>query len=484
MNAGSPYKVLFINPPLENIVKMEMSESIIEEMGYYPPLGLLYLATYLKEKADFPVDIRIVDCVPERLGYEELRRIIIAWAPDVCAVTTFTPTIVDALLTCKLIKEVNPAIKTVLGGHHVDSYPKETLASPYVDFICRGEGEMTFLELVRALREGRECRDVTGLGYKRNGELFIDSRFSYISDLDGIPIPDRNFINNHLYTCSLGTERTVATVMSSRGCPYQCTFCYCPTKKYRIRSVNSIIEELSDIAKRGITEVFFFDDLFNSSSERVISISQGILDEGLRIKWSFRGRINNITDRMLKIAKRSGCQRIHYGIETSSDDRLRRIKKNITVGMIEDAMKKTRVHGITIVGSFMIGLPGETRQEIFETFAFMKRLRLDYAQISVLMPYPHTELYNDGIKKGILTRDFWREFAEDPIGLYRGFQPQVWTEIIPQSELFKLINVGYKKFYLRPSYIIKSLIKTRSFKELLSKAHGAWVVLKEGIRDK
>ncbi|MDD5440386.1 MAG: radical SAM protein [Candidatus Omnitrophica bacterium] len=477
-----PYKVLFINPPLDNIVKMEMSSEVIEEMGHYPPLGLMYLATYLKEKSRYPVGVKILDCAPEKYGYRELRAIVSEWMPDMVAVTTFTPTIVDDILTARLVKEINPAVKTILGGHHVDSYPLETLRLPEVDYVSKGEGEESLLALVEAVIERREPAGIPGIGYKKDGKFFVDDRTPFIADLDTVPIPDRGLIRQELYTCTLGAERQVATVMSSRGCPFQCTFCYSPTKNYRMRSIASIMKELEDIKARGIQEIFFFDDLFNVTPQRTADIARAMLEGGLTFSWSFRGRVSAITDDMLKVAKKAGLERIHYGIETSSDDRLKTINKHTTVDMIEKAVKLTRANGIIAVGSFMIGLPGETRGEINRTFAFMRRLKLDYVQIAVLMPYPHTKLYGDALSRGIIKNDYWKEFADNPLEASTTFKPQVWTEKLSQEELFGLVNVGYKGFYMRPSYILASLLKTRSPKELFSKAHAGITLLKEIVK--
>ncbi len=483
MTKADTYRILFVNPPLEHVVKMEMSEDVIEEMGHYPPLGLLYLATYLKERSAFPVEVKVVDSVPEKKSHADIRQVIKEWEPDMCCVTTFTPSIVDALMVCRSVKETNPDIKTVLGGHHVDSYPAESLSADEVDFIIKGEGEESLNALVSALKYGKGLKDIPGLGYKENGKTIVDERYPFIKDLDSVPLPDRGLVNNGLYTCSLGTEAVVATVMTSRGCPYGCTFCYCPTKNYRMRSIPSIIAELKEIKKMGITEIFFFDDLFNVSAARVADLSRVMIDEKLGLKWSFRGRVNHVTPEMLKLSKKAGCQRIHYGIETASDDRLKRINKKTTVAMIKQAVLHTRKAGITAVGSFMIGLPGETREEIADTFRFMRELGLDYAQISVLMPYPNTELYRTGLESGVIKKDYWKEFAMDPVGGYSRFEAQVWTEILSQAELFGLVNVGYKEFYLRPAYIMKSLFRTRSAKELFNKIHGGMTVVKEVLKN-
>jgi len=477
-----PFKVLFINPPLDNIVKMEMSDDVIEEMGHYPPLGLMYLATYLKARSTYPVEVKIVDCVPEKVGYDELRKIVSGWSPDMAAITTFTPTVVDTILTAKLAKEAAPGAKVALGGHHVDSYPAQALLIPEVDYVCKGEGEESLMALVKAIIENNDPSGIPGIGYKKDGKLFLDDRIPFVADLDSVPIPDRSLIRQELYACTLGAQRQVATVMSSRGCPYQCTFCYSPTKNYRMRSIGSIIDELKDIKARGIKEIFFFDDLFNATPKRTADIAKAMLDNGLGLSWSFRGRVNAITDDMLKVAKRSGLERIHYGIETSSDDRLKTINKNTTVTMIENAIKLTRKNGILAVGSFMIGLPGETREEIYKTFSFMRRLRFDYVQISVLMPYPNTKLYADALDRGVIKKDLWKEFAERPMEIYKTFKPQVWTEVLSQEELFRLVNIGYKAFYMRPSYILASILKTRSLKELASKIHAGLVLLKEVMK--
>lgn len=473
-------KILFINPSSEHIVRMEMSENVIEQMGYFPPLGILYIATYLKKMSKKKIDVKIIDCIAEKVGYESLKKIISEYNPDIAAITTFTPSIVDGLLTCTLVKKVNPKIITVLGGHHVDSYPEESVGMPDVDFILRGEGEEAMLKLVDRIAENKnDFSGIEGLGYVKDGKKIVDLRFPVIKNLDDLPIPDRTLINNDLYTCTLGSEEKLATIMSSRGCPYQCTFCYCPTKNYRFRSVASIVEELKDVKNMGFKEVFFFDDLFNLSAERVINISNAMLENNLRFKWSFRGRVNHITDQMLKTAKKSGCERIHYGIETSDDTRLKRIKKNTNIEMIEKAVKLTHKHRIQTVGNFMIGLPGETKDDIYKTFQFMVKLDLNFVEISVLMPYPNTELYKEGLKNGIIKSDFWKYFSEDPLDRIKNFKPQVWTEILPQDELFKLVNVGYSRFYMRPSYVLKSLLHVRSAKELTSKARAGFVLLKE-----
>lgn len=481
MSNNEPYKILFLNPSARNCVRMEVSDRIIDEMGTYPPLGLVYLATFVKERSKHPIDVKLVDCVAEKLSDEDLNRVIRDYSPNMLAVTTFTPNIVDALTACDIAKAIDPQIKTFLGGHHTDSYPNETLALPNVDMICRGEGEETMLNVVETLIEGRKFGEIPGFGYIKDEQPVIDMSLPYIEDLNTLPLPDRSMINYDLYQCILGSESKTATVVSSRGCPNLCTYCYSPSKRYRARSIDSMIQELKQIVESGITEVYFFDDLFAMSPKRVIDFSQALLDEKLKLRWSFRGRVTGVSEEMMIIAKKAGCERIHYGIESSDDRRLKLIKKNITVDKIRKAVALTRKYGITAIGNFMVGLPGETREEIFTTFRFMRELKLDYVEVGVLIPFPNTELYRDGLEKGIIKSDYWKEFANDPKGMLPGFRPQIWIENVPYKDLFALANKGLGQFYMRPTHILKMLSKIRSPKEFFTKAKGGLALLHEVV---
>ena len=482
MNDNRTYKVLFINPAARHSIRMELSNDIIEEYGTYPPLGLVYLATFLKQRCKHSVDVKLVDCIAERMTDEDLENVIRAYSPDMLAVTTYTPNFVDCLIACDIAKKVNLEIITFLGGHHTDSYPEETLSLPNVDMICRGEGEETMLRVVETIIEDKDFNDIPGFGYIKDGKSIINMSLPFIADLDTLPLPDRSLMNSDLYQSVLGSEHISATVISSRGCPNMCTYCYSPSKKYRARSTTSIITELKEIVESGIKEVYFFDDLFCLVPQRVIDLSKAILEEKISVRWSFRGRVNAVSEEMMIIAKKAGCERIHYGIETSDDRRLKIIKKNITVDKIKKAVAMTQKNGIIAIGNFMIGLPGETKEDIYTTFRFMKELKLDYVELGVLTPYPNTELYRDGIECGIIKSDFWKTFAEDPKGVLPGFMPQVWTENLSQEELFKLAHKGFGQFYMRPAHILKTFSKVRSPKEFFTMAQGGVALLQSIIK--
>ncbi len=476
-------RVLLINPPRQNTFRMEKTRAITASIGEYPPLGLLSIAAYLKTNFPGEIEVKVIDSAVHKLTYAQLEQKIIAFMPDIVGITTFTPAMIDVVLTSRLVKSVNPHAVIVLGGHHVDCYPHQVLEEPSVDFIIRGEGEQSFFELVNNLVENKALDKIKGIGFRDKGSVYINENRGYIDDLDSLPVIDRSMIDNYAYRCALGSQNVVATIISSRGCPYQCIFCYSPQKTYRTRSTGNILQELQQITALGIREIFFYDDLFNLNTQRVIDISAAILKARLPITWSFRARVNMITDELLGIAKKSGCERIHYGLETGSDQFLKKINKEVCVADIRNAVALTKKNKILAVGSFIIGFPGEGREHIYNTFKFARELDLDYVQFGFLTAYPKTKLYSDCLANGLIKEDFWLKFAKDPLGYQKQYIPQICTDLFSEKELSLLVNAGYRLFYLRPGFILRSLLRTRSFRELFNKVHGAIVLLLEFMRE-
>jgi len=477
----SEFKALLISPPLDNMVEMEMSKNLVSAMGSYPPLGLLYIATYLKKFADFKVQIGIIDCPTGKIDYRELTRRIKEYAPDMIGVTACTPTIADTILTTRLAKEINPEVITVVGGHHIYCYPEETLLEDSIDFIIKGEGEVSFLKLASSLLHKYPLYDIDGIGFNDNGAIYLNEKSAFIDDLNSLPFPDRDMLPRNGYRCSVGSQNRVATLISSRGCPHECTFCYSPQKVYRSRSTENVLSEIKYLVGLGFNEFFFFDELFNATTDRVIDIAEAIISENLRIKWSFRGRVDNITQEMLKISKRSGCSRIHFGIETSSDAALKILNKKTSIGMISSSVELTRRNKIITVGNFMIGLPEESKEQIMQAFDFARKLRFDYIEIGIFTAYPHTKLYNERIEKGLKGRDIWREFAKDPFGDYKALIPPICSDRLNRKDLESLMKSGYLRYYFDPAYILRSLARVENCRELLNKIRGAYFLCNEFI---
>ncbi len=470
-------RVLLINPPQEHILPAGIEDDFIDIIGFYPPLGLMYIATVLKQNG---FDVRIIDSVPMGIDYHQLKQQISDYQPFIVGIATFTMSMVDVLLTAKLVKEVDNKINVVLGGHHVLLYPQESIKYDNVDFILKGEADYTFLELVKKLQNNAdfdELLSIDGIGFFRNDKVYLNPKTAMIQNLDELPIIERSLLPMDLYKSIVGRNKMVATVMSSRGCPYKCTFCYTPSKIYRSRSTENMIEEIKYLIDLGYKEIFFFDDLFALKPQKVIDFARALRRENINIDWSFRGRINTVTKEMIDEVAKSGIHRIQFGIESGVDKTLRRIKKGITTERVREVIKWCREAKITTIGNFMIGLPDETEADIEQTLKFSRQIGLNYAQYSILVPYPFTAIYVEGLQRGIIKNDFWLEFAKDPFGVKPNFKVQYWTENVTEEFLFKTIKKSFKRFYFRPVTILNKLREIRTWQEFWYSVKGAIDVL-------
>jgi len=454
-------KVLLIAPPEINILPEPETSNMTKTIVCYPPLGLMYIASYMKKNSAH--DVSIIDARVLRIGYEDLERRIRDVGPDLVGIQATTFTLKDALLTAKLVKKINPDIYVNIGGVHTTVYPKETLAYPEVDSITIGEGEVTFTELADALAGSRPLETIKGIGFKKAKELVFNTPREFIEDLDGLPFPSRSMLPFKEYHSAVSKSKFVGTMVTSRGCPFNCLFCFTKGRKFRQRSPENVIKELKECIKLGITEFEFYDDTFTVNRKRVMDICDLIIKEKLKIKWAIRARVNTVNYEMLKKLKEAGCLRINYGVEAGTPEILKVIRKGITIEEIKKVFSMTRKLKITTVAYFMIGHPTETREQILKTIEFAKSLKPDYCLFTVAVPFPDTDMYKMGFDTGLYKEDHWLQFAKNPL---EPFRPKVWTEKLTEKELLDLLESAYKKFYLTPYYIMKNLLSIRSIPEL------------------
>jgi len=235
------------------------------------------------------------------------------------------------------------------------------------------------------------------------------------------------------------------------------------------------VDEMEECKKMGIREIFIYDDTFTINRQRVLDICSEIKKRNLKINWDIRARVDTVDEKILTEMKKTGCQRIHYGVEAGTQKVLNAMKKCITLEQVEKAFKSTRKVGIKTLAYFMIGSPQETRQDILETIKFAKKIKPDFVCFSITTPYPSTDLYSLGLKEKILPYDYWKKFARNP---QPDFVPLVWEKELSREELFALLKKAYHSFYLRPSYIFKKILQLRSAKDLASKAKAALDILR------
>ncbi len=488
-------KILFLNPPEENKVSEnpdEQGDEYIEsdDFGHFPPLGLLYVLSYLEENTKNH-EIAFKDCIAEHISHSDLKKIFEEVKPDILALTSFTVSLVDVVIAAKLCRELFPNCHICMGGHHPIAFPFEAAQLPEFDSIVVGEGEIVFTELVNALENNCEITSISGVytasSIKKYTDVQMkkDKRFlqkvrvppAYVDDIEKLPIPNRKYISHINYRSVIGVSNKLATMISSRGCPYKCTFCDIPIKSHRKRSPESVIDEMQLCLDMGYDEIHFYDDLFNITPQRLIDICDEIDKRGLKITWDFRGRVNGVNLESLKRFKNSGGRMISFGIETASDEGLKVLRKGSKVKQNIQALDWCREVGIISVADYMIGLPHEKSEaDVMDSLkVLIKKYKPDFAQFGILSLYPNTEVFDQAVAKGLIDGNKWNEWALDPIN--KDLVVDHWNEYITTKDLVRLQKTAYKKFYFRPSVILKEMFRVRSFHQFKTKLIGAIKVL-------
>lgn len=484
-------RILLLNPPAE-YTAMEYVDPDnpadhglleIEDFGLFPPLGLLYIYSALKKLAP-QHELYFLDCIAEKVGHKDLASNVAAIMPDLVGITSFTVSMYDVCLAARTLRGEFPSAHFCLGGHHPIAFPFEAAQLPEFDSIIVGEGEEAFPSLAMALANGSDIIGINGVYTAESirrwqGKSHYDNRFltrqipppAYVENLDTLEPPDRSIISHLNYRSIVGASDRLATMISSRGCPCSCTFCDVPYKKYRQRSISSIADEVGSCLALGYNEIHFYDDLFNISPERVIAFCDEIQKRGYLFKWDFRGRVNGVTRESLQRARVAGCRMISFGVESGNDEGLRQLKKGCTIAEVKQVFSWCRELGLLTIADFMIGLPFEkTAKEVRCNINFMMEIDPDYAQVSILSLFPNTELFEDAVSKGLANPARWIEFCRLP---HKSFYIDHWDEHLSMAELLNLQKEAYRRFYLRPRYIWRSLLATASWHEFKAKLLGA-----------
>ena len=474
-------KILFLVPPETVSIESSVPKALEGGKGYYPKLGLMYVAAwYERATGNTPV---FIDCPPEGISEQELIRQVRKIQPDMVAMSIMTFNLLDALHTAEVLKQEHPNIKICLGGPHVNLYPKETLDQPNIDYVVFGEGEKIFTQLITALEkdisEPQFLQAIKGLGWKKNGISIVNPAQTELLDLDELPFPARHLVDVSKYQHIIGEGRQFFTIQATRGCPAACTFCDIRQTKFRCRSPKSVVDEIEQLVNMGVDDLFFVDDTITINKKNLIDTCNLIVERGINIHYKISARVDTINEEVLQALKKSGCYRIHFGIESANPRHLKYLQKGQTPEKVERACKMTRKAGIGFFAYMMIGIPHETREEIFATVDFTKNLNPDYAQFSICTPYPKTELYQQMLDEGIVTEDYWQKFAEQPRA---DFKILFWNNDFTEEDLRELQDDCHARFYSSASYIIKQIAKVKSWPDFTAKARMGTKILTSRMR--
>ena len=453
LEKGSGMKFSFINPgpnpelPIEDVKKM---------VGAAPPLGMLYIATYLRENG---VDVSIIDEAAQ--GYS--LKGTVDWMkkenPDMLGFSTLSSSCRKAALIAEKVKQENPNIITVFGNFFATFNAERILKKyPFVDVIVRGEGEQTSLELARCLEKNGDLKKVLGINFRNNGQIISTPDRPLIKDVDSLPFPDREMLDVEYHNTTAGVvvaPKKFSGFLSSRGCVFQCRFCGCrrlARNLWRSRSVDNIMEELHLLSSQGYKQFLFVDDNFTLNPKRVIKLCQRLKKEKVDIEFFAEGRVDNCPQNMLQEMVRANCRMIYFGIENATQRILDYYDKRTNPEQAEDASKKARKAGIdVIVASFILGAPNETRKEIQNTLNFAQKIRVDIPQFNILATFPGTDIWEELKMQGLVDEEKHWETGV--------LVPEVSPDAVPCQEIEQMIHDAYQRFFVRPDYVVKQLIK-------------------------
>ncbi len=380
----------------------------------YPSLGLGYLAA-IAEQEGHEVAIFDMGLRPKTPVEDEVKEIV-AWRPDVVAFTSMTTSYKSVEDAAALLKEAL-GVPIIIGGPHATTLPELTLQNPHIDFLAYGEGEMIFRDWLRQLAAGdTRWGNNKGLWYKEDGHIVNGGERELIPDLDVLPFPARHLFDLKAYPLYAPDGQQMLTVLTSRGCPYKCSFCFkgIVGRTYRQRSPENIVAELRHLIERyGIRNFYFMDDLFTINVKRLEAILDYFIAQDLDIRWRCLARVDRVNPDLLKKMYRAGCRQIHFGIESGNPEVLRRTAKHINLEQVRQAVEWTEEAGILSKGYFILGLPGDTEETMRQTIEFAASLPLSEAMFSIATPFPGTELWEELVHKNpdtVYTADFTKSY--------------------------------------------------------------------------
>lgn len=452
-------RVLFIYP----------KPNVVFDPAHSLPLGMGYIASIL-EKEGHKVSVFDLNVQDDNLE-ERLSDV------DIVGIYAKTVHIKSAWKICDRIKKCNEKILTVLGGPHPSVMPDESLIKTSVDFVIRREGELTFKELCEKIGDSPQgtvpnFSDIAGLSYKENGKIIHAPDRELINNLDELSFPAYHLFPFDSYTTTRPTwfnkrKFRPATIITSRGCPYKCVFCFqgIHGNKYRYRSPENVVSEIKFLKEKyGINFIEILDDNFALIGKRVEKICELLIKENLNIKWSVPEgfvRVDLISRDLLRLAKRSGCVDFWFAIESGSQNVLTNIiNKGTTVDQIKEAVRIAKSEKFEVGAFVCIGNLGETKEDIKKTIELICSLDLDKCQFTVVTPYPGSRLYDILVKENKLLVKDW--------DYYSPYENKAFFEYngMTKEKIEEMYKLAFRKFYIRPSYIYRTLKNPTTYMNL------------------
>jgi len=465
-------KILVINEPyVRDFCRTQRWAARTRGRVLRAPDWLAYATAVLEKYGHKP---KLIDMVANNQNKEDLRILARKEKPDFVVLDSTTPSIYSDIECAHIVKNESAA-KVIMVGPHISALAEETLilAKGAVDVACIGEYDYTVKDTVEQFNA---LEGINGIAYYKEGRVVTNPPRPFIENLDELPFPAWQHLDLMRYFDG-GKLYPYIDIISGRGCPNRCIFCLWPQvmygTRYRLRSPVNVVDEIEydirlcpSVLRTG--EFFFEDDTFTVNRDRAIQISEEIMRRNLKITFSVNARADNADLEMFRVMKKAGCRELLVGFESGNQRILDTVNKNITLEQSRQFVNYAKAAGLKVHGCFVIGFPGENEITAQETINFALSLNLTTLQFSAAVPFPGTLLYDLCKKEGWLKTQNWAKWLD--AGEQSGV---VETPYLSTEKINYYIDQGLKKFYLRPAYIVKFLLQTKSSGDLYRKFRGA-----------
>ena len=448
------------------------ADSIVKGEPYFP-LGIGYIASYIRTVPERAVRMFVGDMAQFRT---EMKRN----PPDVLGISSMTNTYPGAAEMARTAKQCCPNCRIILGGQHVSSVGADVLREiPEADFLCIGEGEQLFDAFLKEIESGREdWKSIPGLVYRTSEGIERNPPGGLMEDIEKLPFPARDLVDLTRYR-SHGQMRfggQAASLITSRGCPWRCTYCSSNVtmgRKYRPLSPDYVVSEFEELYRRyGVRTVVVWDDLFTFDHDRVEEICSKLVRRGIKVKWFCQSRTDRMTPELAKIMHRAGCRAISFGIESGNESTLERIRKKVKLDVVERSIRCCRQAGIRTQGTFILGFPWERPDQMADTVRFALKSELDIAIFFSFTPFPGTHEWQfvpEGRRPANVEE--WSTFV------CNNRAGRTWNSYLDDHEMKTVISKAHWRFYMRPVQVLRIARSIRSVENLLGVVQNAFSML-------
>ncbi len=491
-------KVLILNPPSKYV------KNVVRDLFYgcwckgkriasakFPPTTLMYISAVLKNGG---FDVKLLDSQSEDLSYEKVMDITEKYKPDAVVITTSTMTFREDMDALKEVKKRTGAMTLVFGSHVTFKVEDAAKDNDAIDVYVQKEPEHIIRDVIKAVDKGKDWRKVKGIAYKdkigkdkkgnlKKGKLKINEPYPFIDPLDEMPFPDRDVVSKFEYFNPLVKKLPWTTAITSRGCPGRCNFCNSPVfygKSIRLRSPENVVDEMEDVVLNGYKEVFYRDETFTVDKKRTLEICRLIKDRGVKISWICSSRINTIDEETIKAMKDAGCHMLRFGVESGVQRILNNIKKGIKVEQTRKVFGLCHKYKMSTHAHVMLGCIGESMETIEKTIKFVKEIDPTTVTFGAFTPYPGTEVFELVKKKAPEIDD---GSACDLSRVHsKGYYSHIFSDL-SEDEVGVAVRRAYKRFYIRPSFFLKTLLRMRSLDEFRRVVSAGFDVVSYSVGD-